>query len=226
MVSMSVAEAVAGRRSVREMSAQPVPAELLQRVATLAMEAPSSWNHQSRSMVIVTDAAVRENLVEATGGQPVVAAASALFVFVGELDEPTADRSAVHDAAISRGAWTRGYSRGSAKAAVRFQQDLKDRGLLREYAVKDAMISASFAMLAAQAEGLATAPMNGWDEEQVKKAIGIDDREDLAIALVMAVGYAHQLPVHPGRLSGRHIFDSAYGRQFDADTQNHNGGTK
>lgn len=221
MTRMSVAEAVAGRRAVREMSAQPVPAELLQRVATLAMEAPSSWNHQSRSVVIVTDPAVRENLVQATGGQKVVAAAPALFVFVGEFDDPTTDRSAVHDVAISRGAWTPDYSRGSAKAAVRFQQDLKDRGLLREYAVKDAMIAASFAMLAAQAEGLATAPMNGWDEEQVKKAIGIDDRDDLVIALVMAVGYAHQLPVHPGRLSNQHIFDSTYSRQFDVDTHIH-----
>ncbi len=214
MVIMSVAEAVAARRSVRDLSARPVPAELFHRVATLAMEAPSSWNHQSRSMVIVTDPTVREDLIQATGGQRVAAAAPALFVFVGEFDDPKLDRSAVHDAAISRGAWTPDYSRGSARAAVRFQQDLKDRGLLREYAVKDAMIVASFAMLVAQAEGLATAPMNGWDEEQVKKAIGIDDRDDLVIALVMAVGYADQLPAHPGRLSHQHIFDSTYGRRF------------
>lgn len=101
-----------------------------------------------------------------------------------------------------------------AQAAVQFQQDLKERGLLREYAVKDAMIAASFCMLLAQAEGLATAPMNGWDEEQVKKVIGIDDRDDrddLAIALVMSMGYAASVPPHPGRSSHRHIFGNAYG---------------
>ncbi|MFF2307819.1 nitroreductase family protein [Streptomyces sp. NPDC058128] len=65
----------------------------------------------------------------------------------------------------------------------------------REYAVKDAVIAAPFVMPAATEMGLATSPMNGWDEAEVKKVIGIGDRDGLAIALLVSVGY-------PARLRG------------------------
>ncbi len=181
------------------------------------MEAPSSWNHQARSVVVVDDPHVKEDLLLATGGQAVVAAAPISLVFVAELDDPSPDAegSQSNGQAVAREAWSRRYSPGSAEAAARFQQGLKERGLLREYAVKDAMIAASFAMLAAQGEGLATAPMNGWDEAQVKKVLGINDRPDLVIALVMALGHAEHVPQHPGRASHEHIFDNAYGRPVE-----------
>lgn len=93
---------------------------------------------------------------------------------------------------------------------------LADRGLLREYAVKDAMIAASFVMLAATSLGLATSPMNGWDEAEVKKVIGVDDRDDLAIALLMPVGYPAEERRHPGRRDRAHnVFWQRYGPRAD-----------
>ena len=58
-------------------------------------------------------------------------------------------------------------------------------------------------MLAAQAEGLATSPTTGWDEEKVKEAIGLGGRDDRAIGLVTAVGYPAEFPAHPGRAADR-----------------------
>lgn len=54
--------------------------------------------------------------------------------------------------------------------------------------------------------------MNGWDEAQVKTSIGIGDRDDLAVALLMAVGYATETPLHPGRRPvERNVFTNTYG---------------
>ena len=44
---------------------------------------------------------------------------------------------------------------------------------LREAALKDAALLAGFALIAATAEGLASCPTTGWDEEKVKEAIGL-----------------------------------------------------
>lgn len=54
-------------------------------------------------------------------------------------------------------------------------------------------------MLAATELGLATSPLNGWDEERVKKVIGAEGRDDVAIALLVSVGYAAGERKHPGR---------------------------
>ncbi|MGH3976476.1 MAG: nitroreductase family protein [Pseudonocardiaceae bacterium] len=66
-------------------------------------------------------------------------------------------------------------------------------------------------MLAATERGLSTSPMNGWDEAKVKKVISIGDRDDLAIALLMAVGYPSEQPPHPGRRAvERNVFYHQY----------------
>lgn len=68
MTSMSVADAIRTRRTVRHYRPDPVPAATLDTLLELAMEAPSSWNLQDRSLVVVTDPAGREGLTWATGG--------------------------------------------------------------------------------------------------------------------------------------------------------------
>jgi hypothetical protein len=42
--------------------------------------------------------------------------------------------------------------------------------------------------------------MNGWVEEQVKAVIGAADNSDLAIAVLVPVGYAAEPRLNPGRL--------------------------
>ncbi|WP_458688833.1 nitroreductase family protein [Nocardia tengchongensis] len=211
MTSMSVADAIRTRRTVRHYRPDPVPAATLDTLLELAMEAPSSWNLQDRSLVVVTDQAGREGLTWATGGQPQPAEAPVMLVFVAEPQAWRADRSDIFELARGTHAWTEEFSSGFAAASTAFQQDLAGRGLLREYAVKDAMIAASYVMLAATELGLATSPMNGWDEDRVKKVIGIEDRPDLAIALLMSVGYAAETRRHPGRRPlGRTVFHGSY----------------
>ncbi|MEU2258180.1 nitroreductase family protein [Nocardia xishanensis] len=209
--NVSVADAIRTRRTVRHYLPDPVPAAHLDTLLDLAMQAPSSWNLQDRSVVVVSDTAGLEGLAWATGGQPQPQEAPVVLVFVAEPHAWRADRSDVYEQARRNGAWSDEFITGFAAASVEFQQGLAERGLEREYAVKDAMIAATYVMLAATEFGLATSPMNGWDEQKVKKTIGIEDRADLAIALLVSVGYAAEERIHPGRRAlGHNVFHGRY----------------
>ncbi|MVU82900.1 dehydrogenase [Nocardia sp. ET3-3] len=211
MTQMSVADAIRTRRTVRHYLPDPVAAQDIDTLTELAMEAPSSWNLQDRSVVVVTDPAVREGLVWATGGQPQPQEAPVTLVFVAEPHAWKNDRTDIFDLARRNHAWNDEFIAGFAAASTEFQQGLAERDLLREYAVKDAMIAATYVMLAATELGLATSPMNGWDEAKVKKVIGIADRDDLAIALLVSVGHPAETRRHPGRrASDRNVFRDTF----------------
>lgn len=198
-INPDVVETLKTRRSVRHFTKRAVPERVMNRLLEGALEAPSSWNFQARSVVVVDDKDALEGLTAATGGQPHPQEAPALLVFVAEADEWKNDQSEVCDLARENGAWNDAFVESTMTNGLAFQEDLQRRGLLREYAVKDAMIAASFAMVSAHGLGLATGPMNGWDEGAVKTVIGIGDREDLSIALLLAVGYSDEERKHPGR---------------------------
>ncbi len=209
---LSVAEAIRTRRTVRHYRPDPVSATDLEALLDLAIEAPTSWNLQDRAIVAITSEAGRAGLAWATGGQPQAREAPLMLVFVAEPESWREDHSDVYNQARGNGAWSEEFVAMFATASHEFQDDLARRGLLREYAVKDAMIAATYVMLAATELGLATAPMNGWDEAKVKKTIGIGDRDDLAVALLMAVGHPAERRIHPGRRAReRTVFREAYG---------------
>ncbi|SDT82858.1 Nitroreductase [Streptomyces sp. TLI_053] len=210
--TMSVPEAIRTRRTVRHYRPDPVSPELLDTLLDLAVEAPTSWNLQDRSIVVVSGEEGRAGLARATGGQPQPSEAPVVLVFVAEPQAWREDRSDVYRQARQNGAWSEEFVEMFSAAAQEFQEGLEQRGLLREYAVKDAVIAASFVMLAATGMGLATSPMNGWDEEEVKKVIGIEHREDLAIALLVAVGHPAGTRFHPGRRPRRRVvFEETWG---------------
>ncbi|MEV0534548.1 nitroreductase family protein [Kitasatospora sp. NPDC050463] len=197
--TLSVADAIRTRRTVRHYRPDPIPEADLSSLLELAVEAPTSWNLQDRSIVVVAGDEGRAGLAWATGGQPQPQEAPVVLVFVAEPQSWRDDHSDVYDRARRDGAWNDDFIAMFSAASTAFQEDLDKRGLLREYAVKDAMIAASFVMLAATEMGLATSPMNGWDEDKVKKVIGIEDRDDLVIALLVSVGYPAEERRHPGR---------------------------
>lgn len=65
--TLSVAEAIRTRRTVRHYRPDPVSATDLEALLTLAIEAPTSWNLQDRAIVAVTS----EGAGRAWPGRPV-----------------------------------------------------------------------------------------------------------------------------------------------------------
>ncbi|CAB0488359.1 dehydrogenase [Corynebacterium diphtheriae] len=190
-MSLTVAEAIAQRRAVRTYTDQPIPDDILDRVVAQALEAPTAFNAQRADIVVVRDQAVKDALFAASK-QAQLRDAPAVLAIVARADVPT-------DLPELLGPDRAAYANG-------FFARL-DAAALRETALKDAMLVAGFALIAAQGEGLATSPTTGWDESQVLEAVGLGGRDDRAVGLVIAMGYPAEQPVHPGREASRRIND-------------------
>ncbi|WP_040778677.1 nitroreductase family protein [Nocardia pneumoniae] len=195
--AISVPEAIRIRRTVRHYRPDPVPAPILDELLDLTMQAPSAWNMQDRSVVVVTSESGRRELSAAAFGQRQPLEAPVTFVFVADSTAWESANTDIAEQARRNGAWNAEFADLFHSRAE--YHELRRRDLLRENAVKNAMIAATYTTLAATALGLASAPMNGWDPDLVKKAIGIDDRPELAIAVLVTVGYSDAIPPHPGR---------------------------
>lgn len=67
----------------------------------------------------------------------------------------------------------------------------------RRYTIQDAAVACTFAMLAATALGLATTWVGAYDDDAVRRVIGVS--EDLIPVAILPVGYAAETPERTGR---------------------------
>lgn len=200
MNEVTATQSILKRRSVKTFKSDPIAPELLQRLIDLTLEAPSSFNLQPTRLVVVQAPEQKAALAAAAWNQKQILQAPVTFVFAASVRgwEQTMDR--ILAMAVERGAWPEKFADFIRSAAPGFQDGLAAKGLEREYAIKDAMIAATTCALAAESLGLGSCFMNGWDEAGVKQVIGAGEDPDIAIALVLPVGYAEVTPAHPGRL--------------------------
>jgi nitroreductase len=195
---LSVPDAIHHRRTTKKYKPDPIPAAMLKELITLTLAAPSSFNLQPWRIVVIDDPDQKAALTKASWNQAQVATAPVTFVFAVSIRgwEKTLEHTI--KTASDLGAWnekTAGYFRGSIPG---FQDGLGDKQ--REYAIKDAMIAATHLALAAESFGLNSCFMNGWKEESVKEIIGAKDDPDIAIALLLPIGYGETSYTHAGRL--------------------------
>lgn len=208
--------AIVQRRQVRAFTPEPIPTDTLVTLLNLTLAAPSSWNLQDRSVVLVWEPAQKAKLAEAAFGQKQIIEAPATFVFVADAAKWKEDRTLVNESARTNEAWTDAFIRWFDAEMRAFQENLETHCKTREHAVKDAVIAATHLVLDAESLGLATSIMNGWDEAKVKEVIGIADQPHLSIALLVAVGHKAQTPGNPGRLPSNLVaFAERYGEPLE-----------
>ncbi|MDH6060069.1 nitroreductase family protein [Chrysosporum bergii ANA360D] len=198
---LDVPQAIIQRRSIKTFKTDPIGPELLKQLVELTVAAPSSYNIQDWQIILVQDEAQKAALAAAAWNQKQIIQAPVTFVFAADPRVGEKDLTAVYELAMAAGAWNEGTVNYFKGAIPKFQAALGDKR--REYAVKDAMIAATHLVLAAESLGLSTCFMNGWIEDQVKEVIGADD-PDLAIAVLVPVGYAAEPRLNPGRLPLSH----------------------
>ena len=75
---------IRNRRATRVYADEPLDDADVRRLLELSLEAPSAFNIQSRAIVRIEDPEVRQQVVEAAGGQKQVANAPLLLAFIGE----------------------------------------------------------------------------------------------------------------------------------------------
>jgi len=216
------AELAKSRRSIRNFRPEPVPAELLERLLEIARWAPSGYNLQPTHFVLVTDPAIKSALVPACLKQRQIADASAVVVITG--DKRVVENNFEDMLAMERalGSIDQTYERLLRKfVPLTFGQGplglswlLKAAaapilGLVtptpsipavfkRYWLTKQTMLCAMTLMLAASAAGLATLPMEGFDERRVRRTLAIP-RSQL-VPLVVAIGYAADRDLKKSRL--------------------------
>lgn len=195
---LDVPSAIAQRRSIKTFKTDPIAPELLKQLVELTVAAPSSYNIQDWQIILIQDEAQKAALAAAAWNQQQIVQAPITFVFAADATVGEKDLTPILEQGLQTGAWNEGTVNYFRTAVPQFHATLGEKR--REYAIKDAMIAATHLVLAAESLGLSTCFMNGWLEEKVKEVIGAADNPDLAIAVVVPVGYAAEPRLNPGRL--------------------------
>jgi nitroreductase len=195
---LDVPSAITQRRSIKTFKSDPISPELLNKLLELTVAAPSSFNVQSWRIVLIQDEAQKVALSEAAWKQKQIIQAPVTFVFAADASAGEKDLTPILEQGLVTGAWNEKIVAYFRDAVPQFQQTLGEKR--REYAIKDAIIAATHLVLAAESFGLSTCFMNGWVEDQVKAVIGAADDQNIAIAVVVPVGYPAEPRLNPGRL--------------------------
>ncbi|MBV7294386.1 nitroreductase family protein [Corynebacterium sp. TAE3-ERU12] len=188
---------VRARRATRVYQPGELADADVRRYLELVMEAPSSFNIQDRSVVVVRDPDVRAALTEAANGQQQVANAPLLLAFIAEPNGWHDTLSDLTVANLESGYWDDAAATERNRIITAFQNKRADAGLSREFALRNAMIAASYGMMLAPAFGWASSPMTGFDADQAAEVLGLSD--GAFVALLLAVGEPAESPDNPGR---------------------------
>lgn len=200
------------RRSVRDFLPDPIPEALLRRLLDITRWAPSGYNLQPTRFVVVTDAALRERLCPACMDQRQVTQAPAVIVFTGDRDVARNNFEAVLRQERENGSVSPEYEAllrryvplafSTAPAGLGWWWKATLIPIARlfrpvpsmpavhrsHWLTKQVALSAMVFMLAAHSAGLATVPMEGFDEGRVRRVLGIPRSQ--IIPLIVTVGYA------------------------------------
>ena len=147
-----------------------------------ARQAPSSFNFQNWRFIAIRDAASKDRLKAVAYGQPKVVEAAVTFIVIGLLN-PQA-RLAESLAPSLKAAI---LEQGTADTWLGMANGMYggNPALQRDEAIRSASLAAMTLMLAAEAKGLVSGPMIGFDPAGVAKefALGVDEVPVMLLAV-------------------------------------------
>ena len=175
---MNIFDAIQNRRAIKQYDPNHQMAEEeIQKLLSLAMESPTAFNIQNWRFVLVRDPAIRKEIRAAAWDQAQITDASLLIVMCANLSswkEPQRywkkAPQPVQDFIIP--------------AVIDYYQGKPQ--VIRDEAMRSCGLAGQTIMLAAQAMGLDSCPMDGFDYETVGKIIRLP--EDHLISFMIAVG--------------------------------------
>lgn len=184
------------RRATPHFTGEEVPPAVIASAFQLAGEAPSGYNLQPWRFVVVRDAEVRARLRAAAFDQEKITEAPVVIVAAAEHDA-WQDRMEEIFRTRARQNGRAGEDQSQARQqALDFIATLPREVWLNRHV----MIGFTYLMLAFEALGWDTAPMEGFAAPAVREAVGLP--ADAAVVALLAVGRAAGAePPHPGRLT-------------------------
>ncbi|HEX8998580.1 MAG TPA: nitroreductase family protein [Blastocatellia bacterium] len=157
----------------------------IKELVSYATESPSAYNIQNWRFIAVTDPEAKERLKAVSYGQQKIVDAAVTFVVLGDLrghEKLSAILQPMVDAGLMPQAMADGWVGQTASAYGSNEQFARDE------AIRSAAFAAMTLMIAAEAKGLATGPMIGFDPEGVKREFDIPDR--YVPVMLLTLGYA------------------------------------
>lgn len=202
--------AIRERQAERNFSHREIPPELLRELLELSNRAPSGFNLQPWHFVVVQDPTVKELLTHVAMSQRQVREAPATVIFVADPHAWRTSYRQVLESGVMHPRQVESYRRnvnllfrtgpfglfGLAKRIAvpirRLRRPTPEVITSSEEAVHyvrcQTMLAAATFMIAAQAAGLTTSPMEGFDEYRLKKLLGIPSF--MSVPIIVPVGYA------------------------------------
>ena len=157
----------------------------IEELANLATRAPTAYNLQNWRFIAVRNAEAKARLQASAYGQAKVAEAAVTYIVCGQLPVSTVMEERLRPSVEAGlmpsdmiGAWTKAVEDSYGGNAQ----------MQRDEAIRTATLGAAFLMFAAEAHGLATGPMVGFDPVVVAREFNLAANE-IPVVLI-AVGHA------------------------------------
>jgi nitroreductase len=174
------------RRAAPHFKSDPVPDEYLQAILRCAAQAPSGYNLQPRRFIVVREKENRERLQKAAMNQEKLGEAPVVIIAFGVKDDWKRYLDVILAEGVRRGA-------GKAEQVEKVKSmaaDFLGHFPAQVWLNRHTMIALTTMMLMAEALGLDTAPMEGFDAEAVKKEFELPASAE--VVALLAIGFAKE----------------------------------
>ena len=206
-----ITETVLERRAtIHFKEGEEIPENILRAILQLGAQAPSGYNLQPWRFIVVRDEANRKRLQQVAYNQPKVSEAPVVIVCLGMTEEWKERADEVFQEGAERGLGNPEAWKQARDGAVQFVSSFSPPVWLNRHV----MIAVTTMMLAAEAYGFDTAPMEGFDAAGVKREFGIPDEAE--VVALLAIGRAAAPDkAYPGRFElERIVYSERYGEAW------------
>ena len=203
--------AVLERRATSRFLPDEVPDEYLNAILRVAAQAPSGYNLQPWRFIVVRDEANRRRLQAAAFNQPKVGLAPVVVIALGMTQEWKRRADEVFREGAERGAGPTDQWQQYRDSAFQFLEGMQH---MPTWVNRHTMIALTMMMLAAEAYGFDTAPMEGFDPAAVKREFNIPAEAEVVALLAIGRAEAPDKP-YTGRFPlDRIVFSERYGQAW------------
>jgi nitroreductase len=206
-----ITEVVLERRAtIHFKEDEEIPENILRAILQLGAQAPSGYNLQPWRFVVVRDAENRKRLQQVAYNQPKVGEAPVVIICLGMTEEWKERADEVFAEGAQRGLGNPQAWKPARDGAVQFVSSFSPPVWVNRHV----MIAVTTMMLAAEAYGFDTAPMEGFDAAGVKREFGIPDEAE--VVALLAIGRATDPDkAYPGRFElERIVYSERYGEAW------------
>lgn len=204
---METIQAIRERRSINFFQTdEKISEKKLRELIEIANLAPSSFNLQPWKIIAVKDPEKKKALRKCAFNQPKVEEASVVLIMIADPKALEENIERVLDSWIKLG-YMKTEAKESSREMAKNLYGTEDSWRRKIFAVKNTALFAMNLMIAAKGLGLETHPMDGFDEEAIKKEFGIP--QDKIIPMLVAVGYLRK---------GINLLPRAFRRSIDEFT--------